>query len=370
MARYDAVVVGGGLVGAAVAFGLADKGLHVAVVDEGDVAFRASRGNFGLVWVQSKGDGMPAYADWTRLSADLWPDFAQRLSDELGVDIGYRKPGGLHLCLSGEELEDRRDLFRRMHNQAGTGGEGCRVLDRTEVAEMVPGIGEAVVGASYCPHDGHANPLYLLRGLHKAMEARGADYLPNQRVERIEAGDAGFAVYAGGERLVGDKVVLAAGLGSRRLGPDVGLDVPIAPLKGQILVTERSAPRLAMPTAFVRQTEEGGFLLGDSQEDVGFDTSATVDIIGQIAARAVRSFPFLETIRVVRGWGALRIMTPDGFPVYQASQSHPGAYSVSCHSGVTLAAAHALKLAPAIAEGSFDERFEAFSTRRFHVPQA
>ncbi|QPC42789.1 FAD-binding oxidoreductase [Kaustia mangrovi] len=370
MKSHDAIVVGGGLVGSAVAFGLAEKGLHVAVLDEGDVAFRASRGNFGLVWVQSKGDGMQAYAEWTGRSADLWPGFADTLSGELGVDIGYRKPGGLHLCLSEKELEDRKALLHRMHNQAGEGGYDCRVLDRAEVADMVPGIGEAVVGATYGPHDGHANPLYLLRALHNGLSLRGADYRPNARVERIARDGSAYAVHTATERLVAPKVVLAAGLGSRRLGPDIGLDVPVAPLKGQILVTERCPQRFAMPTAFVRQTEEGSYLLGDSHEDVGFDVTSSVDVIGQIAARAVRSFPFLNDVRVVRGWGALRIMTPDGFPVYDESETHPGAYSVSCHSGVTLAAAHALGLAPAIADDRFRETFAAFTARRFDVSQA
>ena len=73
MQRYDAIVIGGGLVGSAIAYGLVRAGLGTALLDEGDVAFRASRGNFGLVWVQSKGDGAPHYQRWTRRSADEWP---------------------------------------------------------------------------------------------------------------------------------------------------------------------------------------------------------------------------------------------------------------------------------------------------------
>ncbi len=70
MREFDAIVIGGGLVGAAIAYGLVRAGLKPALIDEGDVAFRASRGNFGLVWVQSKGLGAPHYQRWTRASAD------------------------------------------------------------------------------------------------------------------------------------------------------------------------------------------------------------------------------------------------------------------------------------------------------------
>src|SRR6476660_4113639 len=82
MARYDSIVIGGGLVGSAVAYGLARLGSRVALLDEGDVAFRASRGNFGLVWVQSKGLGLPQHSNWTQLSARRWPELAALLRDE------------------------------------------------------------------------------------------------------------------------------------------------------------------------------------------------------------------------------------------------------------------------------------------------
>src|ERR1041385_7355491 len=108
MAQFDAIVIGGGLVGAAIGYGLVRDGLNVAIVDEGDIAFRASRGNFGLVWVQSKGLGAPHYQRWTRLSAEEWPALAQELSERNGISVGLEQPGGLQLCLGDEELEKRR----------------------------------------------------------------------------------------------------------------------------------------------------------------------------------------------------------------------------------------------------------------------
>src|SRR6185369_1785666 len=91
---YDIAVIGGGLVGAALAWGVAGEGRRIAVLDEGDVALRAARGNFALVWVQGKGLGLPEYAAWTARSAEAWPDFAAALGAETGIDLGYRRPGG------------------------------------------------------------------------------------------------------------------------------------------------------------------------------------------------------------------------------------------------------------------------------------
>src|SRR5215203_3493206 len=104
------IVLGGGLVGAAIAWGAAARGSRVALLDEGDMALRASRANLGLVWVQGKGDGNPAYAHLTRQSARLWPELQAQLMSDTGVDVAFRQPGGAQFCLSEEEDEQRRKL--------------------------------------------------------------------------------------------------------------------------------------------------------------------------------------------------------------------------------------------------------------------
>jgi glycine/D-amino acid oxidase-like deaminating enzyme len=367
MAAYDVIVIGGGLVGGAIAWGAARLGAVVALLDEGDVAHRAARGNFGLVWVQTKGAGMPPYAHWTRRSAELWPALQAAMLGRTGVDVALRQPGGLMFCLSDEEMERRADQARRMHNESG--GIGTVMLDRAAVRAMVPMVGDRVVGAAFCPVDGHANPLKLLRSLHDALGREGGAYLPNRRVSAIvpQAG-GGFVVDCGGERLTCGKVVVAAGLGSRELAPMVGLAMPVVPVRGQIVVTERVRPFLDHATHVLRQTEEGGVMMGDSHEEVGFDNGTLVPVMRDIAARNLLVFPHLRDANVVRTWGALRVMTPDGHPIYQQSERYPGAFAATCHSGVTLAGAHALALAPAIVDGVLPEALASFSAERFRVP--
>lgn len=366
----DVLVVGGGLVGAAVAWGLLGEGLSVTVIDEGDVALRASRGNFGLVWVQSKGDGMHDYARWTRRSADLWTEFSEQLADESGISTQYDKPGGIYFMLSEEEAEKTRAQHRRMHNVNGDRGYGAEMLDRQQLDEMLPGLGPEVVAGSWSRHDGHANPLRLLRGLHTALERRGGSYRAEARAEKIERDGQGFRVTTAQGVFRGNKVVLAAGHGNSVLGPMVGLNIPLRPEKGQILVTERVQPLLPMPTHLLRQTGEGSVMIGDSHEDTGFSTDSVTSVMSAIAQRAVRCFPALARLRIVRSWGAVRVLSADGFPIYQQSETMPGAYSVNCHSGVTLAAAHAGPLARMIAAGAFEPGFEVFSARRFDHAEA
>jgi hydrogen cyanide synthase HcnC len=366
MPAYDLIVIGGGLVGGAIAWGAAVRGASVALLDEGDVAYRAARGNFGLVWVQSKGAGMPPYAQWTRRSAELWPELADRLAESTGTDPALAQPGGFAFCLSDREYEDRAAMLTRMHNESGD--IGTCMLDRAEARAMVPGLGDRVVGASFCPMDGHANPLHLLRGLHAALLSADGAYRPGRHVDAIDAAPRSFTVHSGSERFSAPKLVVAAGLGSRELAPLVGLNMPVEPLQGQIIVTERLRPFLPYPTHVARQTAEGSVMLGDSQEDVGFDTSTKVSVLSEIAARNVAVFPALRDASIVRMWAALRVMSPDGFPTYEQSARFPGAFAATCHSGVTLAGAHALALAPAILHGELPATLDAFSSRRFHPP--
>jgi glycine/D-amino acid oxidase-like deaminating enzyme len=368
---YDVAVVGGGLVGVATAWGLAREGCKVAVLDEGDRAVRASRGNFALVWVQSKGLGLAPYAGWTIRSSNAWAGFAELLKLETGLDVCFQRPGGFHLALSEKELEARANVLKRLHNQPGIVDYRTEILDRAEVAKMLPDIGREVVGASYCPLDGHVNSLRLFRALHTAIKARGVAYMPGHRVETIaqEGGEFRLAT-AKGEVRAG-KVALAAGNANMRLAPMVGLEAPMKPERGQIVVTERLRPFLHYPVVTLRQTDEGTVMIGDSKEDSTDPSGLTLGVSATEAARAVRMFPLLAGANVVRTWSAIRVMTGDGFPIYDQSATHPGAFTVCCHSGVTLCANHALTIAPMIARGALDEKLVApFSARRFRVPAA
>ena len=368
MRRTEYAIVGGGLVGMAIAWGLQRRGRQVTVFDEGDIAFRAARGNFGLVWVQGKGVKMPVYARWTRLSASLWPGFADELEDATGVPLQLSKPGGLDFCLTDRELDDSAADLQGLREALG-GDYPFERLDADEVRKLVPMAKGDFAGAIFGPEDRHCNPLYLLRALAHAFVAGGGHIENGAAIRAIGPGTGGFTLDNGG-RWGASQVVLCAGLGNAALAPMVGLDAPVRPNRGQLLITERVAPFLEYPSVHVRQTGDGTLQIGASQEDVGFDDATMPQVIGQIAGRAARIFPILENVRVVRSWGALRVMSPDGHPIYDESAKCPGAFLVTCHSGVTLAAVHALVLARWIAGEDPDIPYlEGFSAERYRLPQ-
>jgi glycine/D-amino acid oxidase-like deaminating enzyme len=204
--------------------------------------------------------------------------------------------------------------------------------------------------------------------LHKL----GAEMVTGTDVAEVgfDGASSQFEAVAGdGRRWRSDRLVLAAGIGNARLAPQVGLVAPVETTRGQILVTERLKPFLHYPMNGLRQTDEGTVQIGGTNEDVGLDDSTTPDKIKLIAQRAVDKFPALARARLVRAWGALRVLTPDGYPIYDASTEFPGAYVATSHSGVTLAAAHAMQIAPwmcGLAQGS--PQLDIFKGGRFADP--
>jgi glycine/D-amino acid oxidase-like deaminating enzyme len=363
-ATVDLVVVGGGLVGGAMAWGAVRQGLRVALLDEGDTAFRAARGNFGLVWVQGKGYGFTPYARWTINASRQWPRFAALLQDDTGIDVQLQQPGGFHICLSQEDWDLRQARLNSIRDELG-GDYPIRFLTREQAGEHLPGLGPDVVGVSHCALDGHVNPLKLLRALHAGCQARGVRLHGGHGVTAITRRGTSYRVETAAQAIDAPRVVLAAGLGNRALAPLLGLHAPVVPNRGHVLVGERTRHFLNHPTTHIRQTDEGTIQLGESMEEAGYDDSTTTPMLSMIALRAARSFPVLKDLQLVRVWSALRVMSPDGFPIYAESPTHPGAFVATCHSGVTLCAAHALQVAPWMAGGARPEGMDDFSDRRF-----
>jgi octopine oxidase subunit B len=368
--QHDYAIVGGGVVGLSVAYGLARLDKRVIVIDEGDLGLKASRGNFGLVWTQSKGLDAPHYHLWSCRSAELWSDHADELTDGTADDLGLKQEGGYDVHLSDETLSAMVERHVELRDQLG-GAHPFEIMGHNALRQEEPHIGPKVAGAIFSPKDGHVNPLRLLRALAERNIAQGSTLITGHRVDAITAlSGGGYRVTSGNRSWEAAKVILAAGLGSVALARPLGFRAELRPQRGQVLITEKCAPLLRRPAGAIRQVDEGGIQIGSSQEEVGFDDRTTTAVAAAMAARAIAVLPALGDVRILRHWAALRVMSPDGKPVYQRSPTHPGAYLVTCHSGITLSAAHA-RLLPLWLEDHPDApHLEAFSEQRFTLPAA
>ena len=364
----DYAIVGGGVVGMAVAYGLQKLGKQVLVLDEGDSSLRASRGNFGLVWVQGKGGvKAPHYAKWSQRSASLWQTLADELQQQTDINLHLQQTGGFEYHTNEAELQANIDNYEAIKQAVG-GDYPFDVLTHDQLKVEEPAIGDKVIGAILHRQDGHVNPLFLLRALYTAFQNLGGQLCNDDKVTLVKPLASGFQLQtAAGKQITAQKVLLCAGLGAAEFTKALGFKAEVSPLRGQNLVTEKLPRFMNRPSGVVRQVNEGGVQIGDSKENVGFDDGNTLKVAARMAKQAVDLFPILGKARMVRNWGALRIMSKDGMPIYNESSQHPGAFLITCHSGITLAAAHALLLPLWLEERDNAPALEMFHENRFDV---
>lgn len=251
----DYAIIGGGIVGLSTAWGLLKRGLRVTVLDGDDGSFRASRGNFGLVWVQGKGLNAPGYARWSQRSAAAWSGFAAELSDATGFDLGLEQRGGYDLHFSEESLEATVAKYEGLKAELG-GDYPYEVLGHNALRREEPAIGPKVMGAVLHHQDGHANPLKLLRALADDVRRLGGVVLNGKQVTDVTKTDLFRITCSDGTEVRAQKTVLSAGLGAMTLGPKLGFKAPIRPQRGQVLITEKAAKSssTALRSSHVRWT--------------------------------------------------------------------------------------------------------------------
>lgn len=345
----DVLVIGGGIVGLSTAYGAARHGAHVAVLDESELDADPARNNSSLIWVQGKAAGPAAQARWRRESARQWSNFDRALCADAGIPPLLQQPGGFFFCFSDEDLQRRGELMQSLQDSLD-GDYPFEMLDHSALKARLPDIGPEVVGASFTSMDGQVDPARLLRALHAGCQRRGVTIHQDQHVGSIRHVHGVFQMRTASHVWRARKIVLAAGLDNRRLAAHVGLLMPVFRQRGgRVLISQPISHFLPYPTNTVRQFQDGSICFGDAVEDAGL-ASASLDSMGEMVLQGLRTFPHLGRVHLKHSWQAPRIGAPDGSPVWQASQRCPGAFVVTGESSVTLAAAHAMRLAPWIVD--------------------
>lgn len=367
---YDVLVIGGGAIGSTVGYGLARKGASVAVLDGADDALRAVRGNAGLVWFQRKGLGMQPYVQLTLDATKMWRAFSEELQDRTGIDVNYEKTGGIDLYYEEDALSQVERDLATFRLQSSSGTYDCEILDHQQLQSMIPSLrlGERVVAGSFSPHDGQVYPLAMLQALQVAFKSLGGDFFPGHEVKRLEKRGSEYIVETAAETFIAKKVVLAAGLGIPKLAEMLGESVELLPERGQILVTESVGRKFPHTFGDFRQTPAGNLLLGSTNESVGFDDRVTSKGAKNIAQTLAKTFPELRALKIIRMWGALRILTKDRLPIYHESQSNPGLFILTSHSAITLASVNASAIPDWIMGNQHNMGIDAFSMDRFDCP--
>jgi glycine/D-amino acid oxidase-like deaminating enzyme len=349
----EIVVIGGGVIGTATAYFLARKGFDIVLVEKKGIAAGTSGRCDGNVLVCDK---MPGYdSRITQLSQDLFP----KIADELDYDIGWIRRGSLLLIESEAEMA----VARPFSDKLAAEGFPVRILDQREIHADEPLVAPDVIGAMETACDGTLNPMALAQGLAHGVMQRGGRLRPYTVVTDILLDGNGQVegVLTDRGKILTPRVVNAAGIWAPAIGGMVGINLPIQPRQGQLLVSERTfrvgrrkmmefgylmtkfggadyardtTPEMEKHgVAFVFEpTEAGNFLIGSSRRFVGMDTTSDIEVQRAMAQRAIRFIPAIRDIRMIRSYTGLRPWTPDHYPIVSET-GVPGFYVAAGHEG-------------------------------------
>lgn len=326
----DVIVIGGGVVGCATAYYLAKKGVRNVVVLEADksIGHGGSSRNGGGVRQSGRDVRELPYAIYA--VQNMWP----HLSEELGVDVEYYQRGNLRLGKTKAHLEKLEKLASNARNL----GLDMNVVDGKTVKEICPYLSDDIIGASWCPTDGHANPMMTTLAYYKRSTEMGVRYFTEAKVKELRKikGKVREVILESGEIFEAETVIVAAGYESRYITRTVGIDVPMTRYFEEALVTEMQPHMfdIMLGTAdadfYGHQAQHGSFVFGsesglEEATDMSPNDLKTNSLTVSAGCRAIMGYiPLLADAKIVRTWGGWLDNCYDGVPVISKVDEVPG----------------------------------------------
>lgn len=346
--RASVVVIGGGIVGTAIAYYLTLKGQKDVVVLEKSYLSSGSTGRCAGGIRQQWSE--PSNVRLAMRSVRHFENFRK----ELGADIEYVQGGYLLLAFNEEE----ETLFRNNVEMQNEEGLEVSILSVDEIKKRFPYIVvDDVKSASFCPTDGHANPHLANFAYARAAKKNGALIYTHTRALGIEVEDGQITGVETDKGYIKTGVVVnAAGGFSHQVGLMAGIDIPTESYRHQIMVSEPLEHILDpmiisfSKNFYMRQTVSGNIMMGQGDEDEkpSFNHDPSWRFLTQMSKKMPGLFPFLKNVRVLRHWAGLYNMSPDAQPIIDRARDVSDYYCAVGFSG------HGFMLAPAVGEGLAD----------------
>ena len=368
--RAEVVIIGGGIIGCATAYYLAKMGIEVIVLEGSDHIGNGGSSRNGGGVRQSGRDvrELPLVMYGIR---NLWPT----LSEELEVDCEYHQDGNLRLG----KTEKHREILIRLADSARNVGLDVRMIDGDEVRAINPYLSDEVICASWCPTDGHANPLTTTLGYYKMARRLGVTFITGEPVTELRVIKGKIRqVITPNHVYEGENVLVAAGLDSREILTTVGIDIPMTNSLLECLVTE-AQPHMfdqmlgtAEADFYGHQTKHGSFVFGGSSglERYNKDNGTPVNSSKTapcICRGIMKYFPDLANAKIVRTWAGWMDASSDGVPSLGTVDEILGLY-VACAfngHGFGIAPAAGEQLAKLIVTGKTDVDIQALHYDRY-----
>ena len=288
----------------------------------------------------------------------------RHLSSELEMDVEFESRGGMILIENQQQL----GVMEAYVEQQKKYGLDVNIIGRDEVRKRQPHVRDGIVASTYSTKDSQVNPLMVMRGFLKKGRKLGLESVKGVAIKEMTPyKDYWKMSFENGEQVEAQAIVNAAGAWAPQLGELIGLDIPIAPKKGQILVTEQIPPigetnvwsaeyivsklkpelntkkddirsKLGIGFAF-SQASTGNYLIGSTRENAGFNRDTNLAALNILVEQAVRFFPIMKNVNIIRSFAGLRPASLDGKPIIGEVESRKGFYIASGHEGDGIALA-------------------------------
>ncbi|AOY77862.1 NAD(P)/FAD-dependent oxidoreductase [Clostridium formicaceticum] len=354
MNSFDVVVIGAGAIGSSIAYHLTKKGYDVALVERGDIANGTSSRCDAVALICDKKPGIDTKMGYE--SIQVFKELAKTFS----YDFEFKQPGSLYVCETEQELEVAKEYVA----QQQADGYDMRMVDNYEMQEMEPYLAKDLLGGIWTTPDSSMSPYKLCYAFVEEGKKLGLKVFHHHTVMDIKLDEKGAV-----ENVVTDKgefktkrVVNCGGAWASELGNMVGIDIPITPRKGIVLISEKSFKVVNQKVhefgymlskfedinfkrnvsklverhnvAFnIEPTRDNNFLLGGNRENKGFDISTELEVMMAVAERGMRFFPILKEINCIRAYSGVRPYCADHLPIVSEVDEVPGYYIAAGHEG-------------------------------------
>lgn len=360
--KPDVIIIGAGVIGTACAYYLSRRGARVRLLEQKHLAAGASGASAAMINISGTPEPLRAMnVESHRLIA--------RLDSELDGRLELTRGGSFYVAMDEDEVVKMKALEQNVRKM----GAECRCLDGNQLRKIEPLIGPKAIAGLFNTSGYHVNPFKLCEGYVSAAKRRECEIGFNVAVQGIRIrGDKIDAVITSQGDVRADWVVVAAGANTPALLSGAGIELPIFPARGQVIITEACAPTTPYSIGgfkhlYAKQNVSGNFYLGSHTEDVGFDNRITMEKLVEYMDNYRRLIPFVTQLTAIRFFSGFRPLTKDELPVIGPMAHCPRLIVASGHgrTGMRYSASTGKAVSELIFDGAAEHSIDAFSPNRF-----
>ena len=366
----DVVIVGGGVIGCAIAYYLRKLDVEVTIVDKGEIGTQASSAAAGLLAPLGSLSGPGPFADLLLASWSMFPSLIAELEDASGVHLEYEQTGSLRIV---RNPKNTGNLRKRMHEWKPLGLE-MHWLSGEKSRQREPLLAADVCAAIYAPEEAQIKAPQLVKAFARAAANSGAIFYSSREILGVARQDRKVTgVYTAQNEMLGcNHLIVASGAWAAGCGIWLDTPLPVNPQRGQILTLKQPSPHplqhiIFGEAVYLAPKKDNTIIVGATKEEVGFDKQITAGGIAWLLSTAIRLVPGLDNCAIDQVWAGLRPKTPDNLPILGKAAHWENVTLAVGHGsvGIMLSAITGKSIAELVTTEIVPEIIEAFSVERF-----